>query len=142
MCVKRAAANNSIDILHIVADTHVNTAHFELSTGGVTLLWTWDDVPGHVPPTNSPTVCVRSKSKLCFHPEATAYTSFYQKFCSQPTTVVCTPEPDDFNPCEDIMTSEPLRVVIWMVAVLALLGNGTVLLVLMSTNDLLTQATN
>lgn len=73
---------------------------------------------------------------------ARAYPDFYRAYCSQPTTVVCTPAPDDFNPCEDIMSSEALRVLIWMVAVLALLGNGAVLLVLMSMNHRLTQPIN
>lgn len=86
-------------------------------------------------PLTAPPVRVRSgRSELCFHAEAAADHLFYRDHCSGVTAVVCTPVPDAFNPCEDIMSYELLRVVIWMVAVLALLGNGTVLLVLMGTN--------
>ncbi|RZF43214.1 hypothetical protein LSTR_LSTR009018 [Laodelphax striatellus] len=46
--------------------------------------------------------------------------------------VKCFPRPDAFNPCEDLMGNWILRVAVWMVAVLALLGNLAVLLVLLS----------
>lgn len=45
--------------------------------------------------------------------------------------VNCTPTQDDFNPCEDIMSSVFQRVLVWLVSVLALLGNAAVLLVLL-----------
>ncbi|KAG8248479.1 hypothetical protein J6590_039659 [Homalodisca vitripennis] len=44
--------------------------------------------------------------------------------------VRCQPNPDAFNPCEDLMGNWALRVAVWLVAVAALLGNVTVLLVL------------
>lgn len=44
--------------------------------------------------------------------------------------VYCEPTPDAFNPCEDLMGNWALRVAVWLVAVAALLGNITVLLVL------------
>ncbi|XP_054285610.1 thyrotropin receptor-like [Macrosteles quadrilineatus] len=44
--------------------------------------------------------------------------------------VRCVPAPDAFNPCEDLMGNWALRVAVWLVAVAALLGNITVLLVL------------
>lgn len=46
--------------------------------------------------------------------------------------VHCSPEPDAFSPCEDLMGNWLLRVSVWAVSVAALLGNGTVLLVLLS----------
>ncbi|XP_074000023.1 follicle-stimulating hormone receptor-like isoform X2 [Rhodnius prolixus] len=46
--------------------------------------------------------------------------------------VECIPEPDAFNPCEDLMGNWTLRVAVWIVAVAALLGNTAVLLVLLS----------
>ena len=46
--------------------------------------------------------------------------------------VVCHPEPDAFNPCEDLMGNWNLRVAVWLVAVAALVGNLAVLLVLLS----------
>lgn len=44
--------------------------------------------------------------------------------------VHCEPAPDAFNPCEDLMGNWALRVAVWLVAVAAVLGNATVLLVL------------
>ena len=42
----------------------------------------------------------------------------------------CSPEPDDFNPCEELLgDSDILRVVIWFVVLLALVGNGLVITV-------------
>lgn len=46
--------------------------------------------------------------------------------------VRCTPAPDAFNPCEDIMGHWSLRAAVWLVAVLALFGNVAVMLVLVS----------
>ncbi|XP_066905873.1 lutropin-choriogonadotropic hormone receptor isoform X2 [Halyomorpha halys] len=46
--------------------------------------------------------------------------------------VDCTPVPDAFNPCEDLMGNWGLRVAVWFVAIAALLGNTAVLLVLLS----------
>lgn len=44
----------------------------------------------------------------------------------------CLPEPDAFNPCEDVMGNILLRVADWIVAVAAVLGNLAVMVVLMS----------
>nr|CAD7453874.1 unnamed protein product [Timema tahoe] len=46
--------------------------------------------------------------------------------------VVCAPDPDAFNPCEDLMGNWGLRAAVWVVAVAALVGNLAVLLVLLS----------
>uniref|UniRef100_A0A1B6LGF2 G-protein coupled receptors family 1 profile domain-containing protein n=1 Tax=Graphocephala atropunctata TaxID=36148 RepID=A0A1B6LGF2_9HEMI len=46
--------------------------------------------------------------------------------------VLCSPAPDAFNPCEDIMGNWSLRVAVWLVSVLALFGNLAVILVLLS----------
>ena len=43
--------------------------------------------------------------------------------------VLCTPRPDALNPCENLMDPMFLRVAIWAIWVIALLGNGTVLFV-------------
>lgn len=50
---------------------------------------------------------------------------------SNSSPVNCTPTQDAFNPCEDIMSSVFQRVLVWVVSVLALLGNAAVLLVLL-----------
>ncbi|XP_071450669.1 lutropin-choriogonadotropic hormone receptor-like [Hetaerina americana] len=49
-----------------------------------------------------------------------------------PRTVECHPEPDAFNPCEDIMGNWWLRVSAWLMGILSLLGNIAVLFVLLS----------
>nr|CAD7394443.1 unnamed protein product [Timema cristinae] len=46
--------------------------------------------------------------------------------------VACAPDPDAFNPCEDLMGNWGLRAAVWVVAVAALVGNLAVLLVLLS----------
>ncbi|XP_045141620.1 lutropin-choriogonadotropic hormone receptor [Echinops telfairi] len=58
-------------------------------------------------------------------------------FCS-PKTFRCAPDPDAFNPCEDIMGYDFLRVLIWLIGILAVTGNMTVLLVLLTSRYRLT----
>nr|XP_004458822.2 lutropin-choriogonadotropic hormone receptor [Dasypus novemcinctus] len=58
-------------------------------------------------------------------------------FCS-PKTLQCAPEPDAFNPCEDIMGYDFLRVLIWLINILAIMGNMTVLFVLLTSRHKLT----
>ncbi|XP_071595922.1 lutropin-choriogonadotropic hormone receptor isoform X2 [Heliangelus exortis] len=62
---------------------------------------------------------------------------FEYDFC-QPKTLTCTPEPDAFNPCEDILGYGFLRVLIWFINILAIAGNFTVLLVLITSHYKLT----
>lgn len=47
-------------------------------------------------------------------------------------SVTCSPAPDAFNPCEDLMGNWALRIQVWIVAISALFGNLAVLLVLIS----------
>lgn len=47
--------------------------------------------------------------------------------------ITCKPEPDAFNPCEDVMGYSILRVIVWLVAGAAILGNLSVIVVLIST---------
>ena len=49
--------------------------------------------------------------------------------------VVCYPDPDPLTPCENLMDPWPLRVAIWAIWVLALLGNGTVLFVVIAARE-------
>ncbi|XP_052602497.1 lutropin-choriogonadotropic hormone receptor isoform X1 [Peromyscus californicus insignis] len=58
-------------------------------------------------------------------------------FCT-PKTLQCIPEPDAFNPCEDIMGYAFLRVLIWLINILAIVGNLTVLFVLLTSRYKLT----
>lgn len=79
--------------------------------------------------------CVRSRwSSLCSEPTAQQNHHFYRDYCTNSSSITCTPTQDDFNPCEDIMSPILLRVLIWIVSVLALLGNAAVLLVLLGKN--------
>lgn len=59
-------------------------------------------------------------------------------FCQSQPTLVCTPEADAFNPCEDIAGFGFLRVAIWFINILAIAGNLTVLLVLFTSRNKLT----
>ncbi|XP_077341725.1 lutropin-choriogonadotropic hormone receptor isoform X1 [Lithobates pipiens] len=61
----------------------------------------------------------------------------YEYLC-HPRTLRCTPEPDAFNPCEDIMGYDFLRVLIWFISILAIAGNAVVLLVLLTSHYKLT----
>ena len=54
------------------------------------------------------------------------------------TKVSCTPEPDAFNPCEDVMGYKWLRIFVWLVVMAALLGNIAVLFVLISSRSKMT----
>ncbi|XP_029449260.1 lutropin-choriogonadotropic hormone receptor-like isoform X2 [Rhinatrema bivittatum] len=61
----------------------------------------------------------------------------YEYVC-QPKIVSCTPEPDAFNPCEDIMGYDFLRIMIWFINILAIAGNAIVLFVLLTSHYKLT----
>ncbi|XP_077366291.1 thyrotropin receptor isoform X3 [Festucalex cinctus] len=54
--------------------------------------------------------------------------------CDEGEEVMCAPVPDEFNPCEDIMGFTFLRVSVWFVSLLAVLGNVVVLLVLLTSH--------
>lgn len=54
--------------------------------------------------------------------------------CEDGVEVACAPVPDEFNPCEDIMGFGFLRVTVWFVSLLAVLGNVIVLLVLLTSH--------
>ncbi|KAM3861423.1 thyrotropin receptor [Diretmus argenteus] len=54
--------------------------------------------------------------------------------CEEGEEVTCFPAPDEFNPCEDIMGFGFLRVSVWFVSLLAVLGNVVVLLVLLTSH--------
>ncbi|KAF8782393.1 Thyrotropin receptor like protein [Argiope bruennichi] len=52
--------------------------------------------------------------------------------------VTCYPEPDAFNPCEDVMGQWSLRVAVWFVLIAAMLGNLAVLLVILTARSTMT----
>ncbi|XP_026882577.2 lutropin-choriogonadotropic hormone receptor [Electrophorus electricus] len=58
--------------------------------------------------------------------------------CQTRSALECTPEADAFNPCEDIAGFGFLRVAIWFINILAIVGNLTVLLVLVASRCKLT----
>lgn len=49
---------------------------------------------------------------------------------NRPSRVKCYPEPNALNPCEDIMGSYYLRISVWFVVILAMLGNLAVIVVI------------
>ncbi|XP_066553006.1 follicle-stimulating hormone receptor isoform X2 [Amia ocellicauda] len=63
---------------------------------------------------------------------------WYNEFCRDITEVSCFPKPDAFNPCEDIMGFLYLRVLIWIISLLAIAGNFVVLVVLLTSRYKLT----
>uniref|UniRef100_A0A669P8J0 Lutropin-choriogonadotropic hormone receptor n=1 Tax=Phasianus colchicus TaxID=9054 RepID=A0A669P8J0_PHACC len=75
-------------------------------------------------------------STIFYEDETTGF-DFEYDFC-QPKVLTCTPEPDAFNPCEDILGYSFLRVVIWFINILAIAGNFIVLLVLITSHYKLT----
>ncbi|KAB0391448.1 hypothetical protein E2I00_009075 [Balaenoptera physalus] len=66
------------------------------------------------------------------------YSEFDYDLCSEVVDVTCSPEPDAFNPCEDIMGYDILRVLIWLINILAITGNTLVLVVLITSQYKLT----
>lgn len=57
--------------------------------------------------------------------------------CQSRPNLVCTPEADAFNPCEDIAGFSFLRVAIWFIGILAIMGNLTVLVVSLTSRKLM-----
>uniref|UniRef100_A0A8B9FFD3 Thyrotropin receptor n=1 Tax=Amazona collaria TaxID=241587 RepID=A0A8B9FFD3_9PSIT len=71
--------------------------------------------------------------------DAQTFDSHYDYLvCGGNEDVICTPEPDEFNPCEDIMGYQFLRIVVWFVNLLAILGNIFVLFILLTSHYKLT----
>ncbi|XP_074145935.1 thyrotropin receptor isoform X3 [Sminthopsis crassicaudata] len=68
-----------------------------------------------------------------------AFDSHYDyTVCGGNEDVSCSPEPDEFNPCEDIMGYKFLRIIVWFVNLLALLGNFFVLFIILTSHYKLT----
>ncbi|KAB0362055.1 hypothetical protein FD754_006211, partial [Muntiacus muntjak] len=66
------------------------------------------------------------------------YSEFDYDLCNEVVDVTCSPEPDAFNPCEDIMGDDILRVLIWFISILAITGNILVLVILTTSQYKLT----
>uniref|UniRef100_A0A8C0W5W9 Follicle-stimulating hormone receptor n=1 Tax=Castor canadensis TaxID=51338 RepID=A0A8C0W5W9_CASCN len=66
------------------------------------------------------------------------YTEFDYDLCNEVVDVTCSPKPDAFNPCEDIMGYNILRVLIWFISILAITGNILVLVILTTSQYKLT----
>ncbi|XP_036379916.1 follicle-stimulating hormone receptor [Megalops cyprinoides] len=79
------------------------------------------------------------KHPLCSMPQIDHDMPYwYHEHCVEAAEVSCHPQPDAFNPCEDIMGSAYLRVLIWVISVLAVAGNSVVLAVLLTSRYKLT----
>ncbi|XP_067285839.1 follicle-stimulating hormone receptor [Pseudorasbora parva] len=79
------------------------------------------------------------KNQMCKHPGAHSLENdFFKDHCKDEIEVTCYPTPDAFNPCEDIMGFTFLRVLIWFISILAIVGNLVVLLVLLTSRYKLT----
>uniref|UniRef100_A0A2K5BX42 Follicle-stimulating hormone receptor n=1 Tax=Aotus nancymaae TaxID=37293 RepID=A0A2K5BX42_AOTNA len=66
------------------------------------------------------------------------YSEFVYGLCNEVVDVTCSPEPDAFNPCEDIMGYNILRILIWFISILAITGNIIVLVILTTSQYKLT----
>nr|XP_007968875.2 follicle-stimulating hormone receptor isoform X2 [Chlorocebus sabaeus] len=66
------------------------------------------------------------------------YSEFDYDLCNEVVDVTCSPTPDAFNPCEDIMGYNILRVLIWFISILAITGNIIVLVILTTSQYKLT----
>uniref|UniRef100_A0A8C9J7W3 Follicle-stimulating hormone receptor n=1 Tax=Panthera tigris altaica TaxID=74533 RepID=A0A8C9J7W3_PANTA len=66
------------------------------------------------------------------------YSEFDYDLCNEVVDVTCSPKPDAFNPCEDIMGYDILRVLIWFISILAITGNIIVLMILITSQYKLT----
>ncbi|CAK7297020.1 Follicle-stimulating hormone receptor [Vulpes lagopus] len=66
------------------------------------------------------------------------YSEFDYDLCNEVVDVTCSPKPDAFNPCEDIMGHDILRVLIWFISILAITGNIIVLVILITSQYKLT----
>ncbi|NP_001272565.1 follicle-stimulating hormone receptor precursor [Capra hircus] len=66
------------------------------------------------------------------------YSEFDYDLCNEMVDVTCSAEPDAFNPCEDIMGYDILRVLIWFISILAITGNILVLVILITSQYKLT----
>ena len=80
---------------------------------------------------------------MVFHPPVPIDGNVTQRaFCGKiyvyNRNVTCTPAPDAFNPCEDVMGYVWLRVIVWFVLLAALLGNCVVLIVILTSRGKLT----
>ncbi|XP_058880813.1 follicle-stimulating hormone receptor isoform X3 [Acipenser ruthenus] len=64
--------------------------------------------------------------------------NWYNEHCKEVTEVTCSPKPDAFNPCEDIMGYIFLRVLIWFISIMTITGNLVVLVVLLTSRYKLT----
>ncbi|XP_039207477.1 thyrotropin receptor isoform X3 [Crotalus tigris] len=58
--------------------------------------------------------------------------------CTGNDDISCIPGPDEFNPCEDVMGYRFLRIVVWFVNLLAIVGNVFVLFILLTSHYKLT----
>ncbi|XP_077605371.1 follicle-stimulating hormone receptor isoform X2 [Crocuta crocuta] len=66
------------------------------------------------------------------------YSELDYDLCNEVVDVTCSPKPDAFNPCEDIMGDDILRVLIWFISILAITGNIIVLMILITSQYKLT----
>ncbi|XP_006839506.1 PREDICTED: follicle-stimulating hormone receptor isoform X2 [Chrysochloris asiatica] len=66
------------------------------------------------------------------------YSELDYDLCNEVVDVICSPKPDAFNPCEDIMGYTILRVLIWFISILAITGNIIVLVILTTSQYKLT----
>nr|XP_039257977.1 thyrotropin receptor-like [Styela clava] len=95
---------------------------YETSTGAIAA----NEIGGWRESANVPTDATRvvDSIELCYTVDGVEYRAVYH------TPVKCTPEPDAFNPCENVLGTSVLPAISWIVSALAIIGNFFVILVL------------
>lgn len=61
-----------------------------------------------------------------------------EPYCANNPLVKCTPRPDAFNPCEDLLGFPFLRCLTWIITVFAVAGNLSVLIILLTSHRKIT----
>nr|XP_023676902.1 lutropin-choriogonadotropic hormone receptor-like isoform X3 [Paramormyrops kingsleyae] len=105
--------------------------------GKLAIPFSSDSLQGVIYPSDSIPVFMGGDSNLDTDPDDVEF-QYSDLVLGIGTTMKCTPEPDAFNPCEDLLGSAFLRTATWAITVLAIAGNLTVLGVLLASHRKLT----
>ncbi|XP_015047170.2 lutropin-choriogonadotropic hormone receptor [Drosophila yakuba] len=70
--------------------------------------------------------------KIVLNPEDDSSAELCGNFTFRKPNIECYPMPNDLNPCEDVMGYQWLRISVWIVVALAVVGNVAVLTVILS----------
>ncbi|KAK7895861.1 hypothetical protein WMY93_021186 [Mugilogobius chulae] len=104
----------------------------------------YDDIdlqPAHVSNLHVCSECENNAPFTVEFPTENSYESFDFALCNglgADMELMCTPVSDPFNPCEDVISQNFLRPLVWMVSLLAVFANLLVMLILLTSQQKLT----